>query len=136
MAQQAVRRIRRSAGKNTALWRGVLVSVAVTAAAVVIFAVIIGFADLGDGLIRVINQLIKIGAIFAGVRAVVSRGDENGIRRGAAIGLIYMGIGVLIYALCTGQKLTVMGYLIDLIMGVAAGGLSGMLVSLAKRRGE
>ena len=136
MAQQAVRRIRRSAGKNTALWRGVLVSVAVTAAAVVIFAVIIGFADLGDGLIRVINQLIKIGAIFAGVRAVVSRGDENGIRRGVVIGLIYMGIGVLIYALCTGQKLTVMGYLIDLIMGVAAGGLSGMLVSLAKRRGE
>ena len=128
MAQQAVRRVRRVSSKNTAIWRGLLLSVAATAAAVVVFALIISFLDVQDGLIRVINQLIKIGAIFLGVYTAVPRGDSAGIRRGALLGLLYMGVGVLVYALLSQQKLTWLGYLTDALMGVAAGGLSGMLI--------
>lgn len=128
MAQQAIRRFKRTTGKSTSLWRGVLVAVAVTVLAVIVFALIIGLTDLNDGIIRIVNQIIKVGAIFLGVRAIVPCGAENGIRRGALVGLIYMGVGVLLYALLSGQKLTIIGYLIDLLMGVAAGGLSGMLM--------
>lgn len=128
MAQQAVRKFRRAGGKSGPLWRGVLLSIAVTAAAVLIFALILSFVDMNDGLIRIINQCIKAGAIFLGVRAAVSRGDESSIRRGALIGLIYMGAGVLLYALLTHQAMTLMGYAIDVLMGVAVGGLSGMLL--------
>ena len=96
------------------------------------FALIIGLLDVSDGVIRIVNQCIKLGAIFLGVRAVVPRGAENGIRRGALLGLIYMGVGVLLYALLSGQKLTLLGYLIDVLMGVAAGGLSGMLMGSLK----
>lgn len=126
MSQQAVRRVKRAAGKGTALWRGVLMAVAATLAAVALFSVAIGFLDIPDGVIRVINQVIKVGAIFLGVQAVVPRGDESGIRRGALVGLIYMGIGVLLYALLSQQKITWLDYVIDVLMGVAAGGLSGM----------
>lgn len=130
MAQQAARRIKRNTpGKQNSFLRGVLVSVLATAIAVIIFAIIIGLTDVSDGIIRIVNQLIKIGAIFLGVRAIVPRGSDNGVRKGALLGLIYMGVGVLLYALLSGQKLTVMGYVIDLLMGVAAGGLSGMLLS-------
>lgn len=72
---------------------------------------------------------MKVAAIFLGVRAIVPRGAENGVRRGALLGLLYMGVGVLAYALLSGQKLSVMGYVIDVLMGLAAGGLSGMLLS-------
>ena len=86
----------------------------------------LGIWDLQEGLIRIINQVIKIGAIFLGVQAIVPRGDEGGIRRGALLGLVYMGIGVLLYALLTKQKFTWLDYAADVLMGVAAGGLSGM----------
>ena len=128
MAQQAIRRVKRSTGNKTALWRGLLLSIAVTAAAVILFAVIIGLMDVNDSVIRIVNQLIKAGAIFVGVRSIVPRGDESGIRRGALLGLLYMGIGVLVYALLTRQQITVWGYVIDVLMGIAAGGLSGMLL--------
>ena len=128
MAQQAIRRVKRSTGNKTALWRGLLLSSAVTAAAVILFAVIIGLMDVNDSVIRIVNQLIKAGAIFVGVRSIVPRGDESGIRRGALLGLLYMGIGVLVYALLTRQQITVWGYVIDVLMGIAAGGLSGMLL--------
>ena len=128
MTQQAVRRIRRGAGKSTALWRGLVISVLATAAAVIVFALIISFVDMGDGVIRVVNQLIKAAAVFLGVKTIVPRGDETGIRRGALLGLLYMGLGVLVYALLTQQKISWQGYLVDVLMGVAAGGLSGMLL--------
>lgn len=125
---QTVRRVRRGAGKGAAFGRALALSVAVTVAAVLLFAVLIGFTDLSDGVIKIVNQLIKIGAIFLGVRNLVPRGDESGIRRGALLGLVYMGVGVMLYALLSKQQVTLMGYLIDVLMGVAAGGLSGMLM--------
>ena len=128
MTQRTVRRVKRVSGKGAALWRGLALSIAATAAAVVLFAVVISFVDLQDGLIRVVNQVIKIGAVFLGVYAIVPRGDSAGIRRGALLGLIYMGVGVLLYAVLSRQQLTWLGSLTDVLMGVAAGGLSGMLL--------
>ena len=136
MAQQAIRRGRRTAGKRTAFWRGLLLSIAFTAAAVVLFALFISFTDIGDGVIRIVNQLIKACAVFLGVRSIVPRGDESGIRRGALLGLVYMGAGVIVYALLTHQTLTPWGYLIDVLMGIAVGGLSGMLLGSLRPKGR
>lgn len=129
MTQQAVRRVRRGKGQTggaMALLRGVLAAVAATVIVVCLFAVLIGLTDLDDRVIRIVNQLIKAGAIVLGVCAAVPRGDAAGPRRGMAVGLIYMGVGVLLYALLTSQKITALAYGIDLLMGVAAGGLTGM----------
>ncbi len=136
MAQQAVRRAKRVSSKQMALGRGLLLSIAATAAAVILFAVIIGLTDVSDGVIQIVNQVIKVGAIFLGVYTSVPRGDESGVRRGALLGLIYMGIGVLVYALLTQQKLSWLAYLTDVLMGVAAGGLSGMLISSLSGKGN
>lgn len=128
MAQQAIRKMKRKQKSGNWLLKGLLVSVAVTVAAVVVFAVIIGLTDLPDSVIRIVNQVIKVGAVFAGVYAAVPRGSDNAIRQGIVIGLVYMGAGVLLYALLSGQQLTVFSWILDLLMGIAAGGLSGMIV--------
>ena len=93
-----------AAGAILAGWllRGVLAAVAGTLAAVIVFAIIIGLTDLQDSAIRIINQLIKAGAIFLGVWVAVPRGSERAIGRGVLIGLVYMGVGVLLYALLSG----------------------------------
>lgn len=128
MAQQAIRKMKRKQKAGNWLLKGLLVSVAVTVAAVVIFAVIIGLTNLPDSVIRIVNQVIKVGAVFAGVYAAVPKGSDNAIRKGVVIGLVYMGVGVLLYALLSGQQLTVLSWLLDILMGIAAGGLSGMIV--------
>lgn len=133
MAQQAIRKIRRNPGMGRPLWQGLAVAVGVTLAGVIVFALIVGMTDLSDGVIRIINQLIKVISIFLGVRFVVPRGSDTGIRTGALLGLLYMGVGVLVYALLSGQRMDWLGYVIDLLMGVAAGGLSGMLIGSMKK---
>ena len=52
--------------------------------------------------------------------------------RGALLGLIYMGLGVCLYALLSGQQLPLTAYLADLAMGVAGGGIAGMLIGNRK----
>lgn len=128
MAQQAMRKIKRKKESGTWLIRGIFAAVGVTLAAVVVFAVVIGLTNLDDTVIRIINQVIKVGAVFAGVYAAVPRGSEHAIARGAVIGLVYMAVGVAVYALLSGTPITFTSVLLDALMGVAAGGLSGMII--------
>ena len=108
------------------IFRGVLVSVAVTVVLVAVFALLISLFRFSDGTIHLLNQLIKLIAVFAGVWAAVKPGSERGLLRGAAVGLVYMAAGVLVYALLTGQKTSAGAYAADVLMGVAAGGLLGL----------
>ena len=59
-------------------------------------------------------------------------GTGGGVPRGALVGFLYMAAGVLVYALLTGQRLTAFSYLADLLLGLAAGGLTGMVRSRAE----
>ncbi len=110
------------------LIKGILISVLTTAVLVIVFALIIALFGMSDGAIRVVNQLIKLLSVALGVRAAVCRGDHRGTMQGALLGLIYMGVGVTLYVLLSGQRMTIVDYVIDLLTGVAAGGLMGMLI--------
>lgn len=109
------------------VFEGVLVSIAATVLLVILFALLISLFDFSDSLIHTVNQVIKILSVGAGVFYAVLPGSDKGLLRGAAVGLIYMAAGVVVYALLTGQHLTFSAYLADILMGVAAGGLIGLL---------
>ena len=128
---------RRSRRRQSALWadllRGLLAAVGVTLACVLLFALLMQWLKPADQLIRIINQLIKLGAIFVGVRVMVGSGGDRGLLHGALLGLFYMALGVGLYALLSGQQLPFTAYLSDLAMGVAGGGICGALVQSLRR---
>ena len=134
MAQQSVRHFRKKSPEIPSLWKGILISIAVTAIAVILFALIISMADLSDSVIRIVNQAIKIISIFFGVKYAMEKGEKNAIAKGALVGLIYMGAGVLIYSLLSGQSLSFLAYAIDVLMGIAAGGLSAMILGASRSK--
>ena len=67
--------------------------------------------------------------LVAGVCFAVPRGDERALRPGAQIGFSYMALGVLLYAILSAQKLTAAQYLTDVFLGVAVGGLTGVILN-------
>ena len=119
--------LKRTSSPWQLILRGVLVSILCTALLVVLFALIISVFDLSDSLIHTVNQLIKILSVGAGVWVTVYPASPRGLVRGALVGLIYMAAGVLVYALQTHQAVSLHAYLADILMGVAAGGLIGLL---------
>ena len=109
--------------------KGLLVAIGVTVAGVAIFALLMQWLRPAEGVVRIINQVLKLVSIGAGVYVAVGRGCEGGLLKGALVGLLYMAIGVGMYAVLSGQSASTGAYLADLGMGVAGGGIVGMLLS-------
>lgn len=124
------RRSRRYRQSN--LWgqllRGLLVSIGVTLVCILVFALLMQWLKPSDSAIRIVNQLIKLAAIFVGVKAMLGRGCEKGLMHGALLGVCYMVLGVGLFALLSGQHLPWTAYLSDIAMGVAGGGISGAII--------
>ena len=111
------------------LLRGLGVSILTTLVGVALFSLLMQWVKPSDGAIRVFNQVLKLRSIALGVWSAVGRGGEKGLMRGAAVGLGYMGLGVALYAILSGQQAAFSSYLADLAMGVAGGGIVGMILS-------
>ena len=131
------RSMRRSSrrGDKSALWavvRGVLVAAAITIIGVALFALILNWWNASDRAITAVNQVVKFVSILAGVTTAMRAGDSGGALRGACVGVLYMALGIACYALMMGQNPQWTAYLADLGMGVAAGGLFGMILTTRK----
>ncbi|MDO5378304.1 MAG: TIGR04086 family membrane protein [Clostridia bacterium] len=128
------RNMRRGKGKSVlgAVLRGVLVAASITVLGVAAFALILNWWDASDRAITAINQVVKFVSILAGVTSAMSAGQNGGALRGACVGLLYMALGIVCYALMMGRSPQLTAYLADLGMGVAAGGLFGMILSARK----
>ena len=111
------------------LLRGLGVSILTTLVGVALFSLLMQWVKPSDGAIRVFNQVLKLLSIALGVWSAVGRGGEKGLMHGAAVGLGYMGLGVALYAILSGQQAAFSSYVADLAMGVAGGGIVGMILS-------
>ena len=128
------RGLRRGRGKSpmTAVLRGVLVAASVTVLGVALFALLLNWWNVSDRAVTAINQVVKFVSILAGVTSAMRGGESGGALRGACVGLLYMALGIVCYSLLMGESPRLTAYLADLGMGLAAGGLFGMILSTRK----
>lgn len=128
------RSVRRGRGKDAlgAVLKGVLVSASITVIGVAVFALLLNWWDASDRAITAINQVVKFVSILAGVVSALDGQMQGGVMRGVCVGLLYMALGIVCYCLLMGQNPTLTGYLADLGMGVASGGLFGMILTSRK----
>ena len=117
------------AGPLRRIARGVLAAAAVCAVLVAAFAWVLSVWRASEGAVTAINQCIKFVSILAGVYVCVGRGGEKGALHGACVGAAYMAIGIALYGLLSAYPLSASAYAADLGMGIAAGGLFGMVLS-------
>ncbi|MCL2812677.1 MAG: TIGR04086 family membrane protein [Clostridia bacterium] len=111
------------------LGKGLLVAVGITLGGIVVFALLMQAIRPTDEMVSAFNQVLKLAAILLGVGTSVGRGGVHGASRGALLGLLYMALGVGLYALLSDQSLSWVAYAADIGMGIATGGLGGMVFS-------
>ena len=116
------------------LLKGLGAALLVTVAGVAIFALIMQWVKPTENAVRIFNQALKLVSIAVGVFVAVGRGGDGGLIRGAGVGLLYMAVGVALYAILSGQQAPLTAYLADLGMGVAGGGIVGMILSNVSAR--
>ena len=121
------------ARQGAAMWlrliRGLGAALLVTVAGVAVFALLMQWIRPSDSVVRIFNQALKLASIAVGVWIAVGCGQPGGLLKGAGVGLAYMALGLAVYALLAGQSAPATAYLVDLGMGVAGGGILGMILS-------
>ena len=83
-----------------ALWailRGFLTAAAATLLGMLLLAAAVIYLEVSDGALTALNQLLKLLCVALGARFAVGVGGERGFFTGAAVGLLYMVLGYLLY---------------------------------------
>ncbi len=111
--------------------RGVLYAVIITLISVLIFAFIVKFALLGSGVIKAVNQFIKIISIFLGCSLSI-RGNL-GLVKGALVGAFTTIITYLLFSLFSGSVTFNGSFILDIVFTAIIGGISGILAVNMKK---
>lgn len=112
-------------GNITDVLKAVLISVLISLALVLLFAVIIKFAALPSSVIMPVNIAIKIVSVLVGT-LIGFKNAENGLLKGVFTGLIYMLFTFFIFAALSGFKDIKFSW-IDLVTLPVAGAISGVI---------
>lgn len=111
--------------------KGVSTALIITLVGVLIFAGVVKIATLNSGVIKAVNQFIKILSVFLG--CTFSLKESKGLIKGVIVGVFSTVITYLIFALVGGAVSFGLSFLLDLVMGLIVGGVSGVIAVNLKR---
>lgn len=117
----------------TDVLKSALISVLLGAILILVFATVLNFVPIGDKLVTVINQIIKVLAVFAGCFFGIKE-KKNGILKGLLAGLLYSVGTILIFAIINKSFDFSWGVALDVGLGAAIGAICGIIsVNLGKK---
>lgn len=105
--------------------KGLLAAAAVTLLGMALIAALVLTARLSDGVLTLLNQLLKALAVVLGVRAAVERGGNRGFFTGMTVALAYIIAGYGLYVALGGGRFEAAQMLGEMLLGAAVGGAAG-----------
>ena len=118
----------------TDVLKGALVSVLIGAILILVFATVLNFVPINETVVTVINQIIKVIAIFVGCFFGFKE-KKNGILKWLLSGLIYSLGTALIFALINKSFTFSYGILLDAALGGVIGAICGIIsVNIGKNK--
>ena len=117
-----------------AMLRGVLTAVAATVVGMLLLAAAVIYLEVPDGALTALNQALKAVCVALGVRFAVGVGGERGFFTGAAVGLLYMVIGYVLYWQLGGALFSAAAMLLEMLVGGAAGAATGAVCANLRPR--
>lgn len=111
------------------LLKGLAVAVAVTLACMAVVAAMVVYVGISDVWLHALNQLIKLLAVTLGTWVAVGRGGSRGFFTGMTLAMVYMILGYGMYLFLGGGAFNSVGMLGEILIGAAAGGFIGAVLS-------
>lgn len=116
------------------LLRGVAAAAIATFPGMAILAAAVVFAQISDGTLTVLNQLLKAVCVFLGALTAVGAGGQRGFATGAAVGLLYMLIGYGLYCALDGTGASAKLLAVEALSGAGIGAVSGAICANLRPR--
>ena len=114
--------------------KGTIFSLIISMVMIIIFAIIIRFANIPDSWIMPINQVIKGVSILIGV-LIALRGSTKGFVKGLIIGLLYAILSYIVFSILSSTLSIGVTNFTDLLFSAVLGAVSGLIaVNVGKNK--
>ena len=107
------------------IFKGVIFSFIISVLTVIVFAIIVKFANLSSKAVEIVNIALKIISILTGTLLAVGSGRQ-GLFKGGIIGLLFVLVSYLVFSLINGSFSVNPLTAFDVIFCLVAGLLSGV----------
>jgi len=106
--------------------KGVVFSLVISMVLIILFAIIIRFANIPDSLIMPINQIIKVISILFG-SIIALKGSNKGLIKGVLIGAIYAILAYFVFSILSRSLEVGLTSITDLLFDSLIGACSGLI---------
>ena len=107
---------------------GVLISIVL----VLILAFVLKFVELSDGVITILDEIIKIISIFIATINLVKKSPYKLLYKGALIGAVYTILTFIVFSALRGNYTFGATFIVDIIMGAVVGIIVAIMVNIFK----
>ncbi len=111
------------------LSKGLAGAILLTLLLMAIVAALAAMGRISDGLLMVLNQLMKLAALLLGVTLAVGRGGRRGFLTGMTLAMLYMALGYGCCAALGGSAFSTSEFLGEVMIGAAVGAIAGAVLS-------
>ncbi len=106
--------------------KGLIVSLIITFAAIIIFALIIKWANLSDSVITPVNLVIKAIAIAFGT-IIFAKSGTGGLKKGLIFAVSYITLAFVVFSALSGAFSIGISLLLDYVFGAVVGAVVGII---------
>lgn len=117
-----------------AMLKGGLIAIVVSLVCILIFAFIVKIFGLSDGVLKVVNQVIKVVSILIGTFAGLAKETEKGLLKGLLIGLFYTFFAFVVFSALNGKFDFDKSLLTDILFGGITGAICGVIAVNTKKK--
>lgn len=116
------------------LLKCVLIGIVSTLIGIVIFSVVLKFADLSSTIISYINDVIKIFSIFIMIMCVKRSNGEKLLLKSLFAGVLYAILTFIIFSLLNGSFILNLSFVYDLLFAVITSAIVSVIINILNRK--
>ena len=114
--------------------KGALNALIVSLLSILLFAFIIKLTSLSDGLIKPINQVIKVLSILIGCFFAFKKDGEKTLFKGAVIGFVYTLLAYVLFSALNGKFEFSMSLVYDILFSMAIGVICAIICNIFRKK--
>ena len=126
-------RLGNSSGFLTVL-KGALNALIVSLLSILLFAFIIKLTSISDGLIKPINQVIKVLSILFGCLIAFKKDGEKTLLKGAVIGIAYTILAYVLFSALNGKFEFSVSLVYDVLFSAAIGIICAIISNIFRKK--
>ena len=116
-----------------AITKGATVALGVAMVAILAFAFVVKWASLGESAINVVNQIIKILAIFFGVVACLKVASDKPLYKGMIVGALFAVLSFVLFSALNKSFNFDLTLVWDIVFATAIGLICAVVVNILRK---